>query len=261
MRSLLLVVAVWALLYGAAEILGVMPRIEPPFAADEDEARRTSAAVELPSPAEEALDEPAEEAPPAPALDETDFIGPPQETDERAPDSEPSLARDGEVGFVCAHGTEEPRLHAARLPSGTAAILVDCGTSAELIVPDAAAARGSIAARFTYAGPLMRVEAKDLTSDGRPDLAFAFADRLVLLPTNAFGVWAEPTTLEGLAGTRAPSEDEAARPSASRLALEGGTYVVEPHDEAFRLVLERESGEGTVVRVEQAALIYQADLR
>src|SRR5690606_5033864 len=140
------------------------------------------------------------------------------------------------------------RLHPARLPDGSPALLIDCGTFAEIMVPEASQSRASLVARFTYTGPLKKVEAKDLTSDGRPDLAFAFTDRMVLLPASPHGVWASPTALEGFTGGPADAPAEAPSPEA-RLVIEKNVYVVERRAEQFVLGVER-GEERSPLRVE-----------
>jgi hypothetical protein len=234
-RTFVLIAAVWLLLYGAAEVLGVMPPAESTRTVEDDA--------------------PDDAAGPEPTSDASEPL-------EVSTHAEKSAVQDDEHGgqTVCQGGNQEPRLHAARLPSGAAALLVDCGAFAELMVPDVPAARATVVARLTYVGPLLRVEAKDLTGDGHADLAFAFADRLVLLPTNAFGVWSEPTTLEGWRGDapEVASPDEDAPP---RLRLGESVFVIIRRGEARALAVESASGSPSSLRVEDAALVFRAALR
>jgi hypothetical protein len=236
-RTLVLVAAVWLFLYGAAEVLGLMPRME------------SSPAV--------VVDSPEVSEPPAPSVEAPQVVAVPVRDAATAPDVEDG---GGVEDGVCRRGDREPLLHEARLPSGAAAVLVDCGGFAELIVPDVSASRATVVAELTYDGPLLRVEAKDLTGDGREDLAFAFADRLVLLPTNALGVWAEPRTLEGWRGG-APEATRAEEETPSRLLLGRFAFTIVSRGETRALAVERESETPAVLRLERAALMFRAALR
>jgi len=250
LRNLLLVAIVWALLYGVAETLDVMPEMRLPFASRVDEAPAPEAPPEGDSLGEEVDADEADDA-------EAHEVAVEDAVAEESP-AEPDVEEDAPAG-VCEDASASPRVFAARLPSGAPALLVDCGGHAELLVPELERGRATTVARLAYAAPLLRVESKDLTSDGRPDLAFAFPDRLVLLPTNALGVWAEPTALEGWAGASQTAE---ARPEGpSEVVIERVTYRVEPRLRAFGLVAEPREGEARALVVEPAALFYRAQLR